>query len=260
MRRYLLPALLPLLLLTAACASRPGVPANPPLVVSAASDLTPAFRELGEAFTAETGVAVTFNFGSSGKLAQQIQEGAPVDVFASANRRYIQELVQGGYVLPDTITLYALGSLTLWMPTESELGLTSIRDLARPEVKRIAIANPAHAPYGVAARQALQAAGVWEAVQDKLVYGDNIAQTLQFAESGNVDAAIMALSLSLSSDGRWFPVSQEFYDPLAQTAAVVTDSGQQAVARRFLAFLGSEQARSILMKFGFTLPDEDQTP
>jgi len=251
--------LLPLLFLSA-CTALVG-PAKPdPLIVSAASDLTPAFTEIGARFEAETGVPVTFNFGSSGKLTQQIEEGAPADLFAAANVDYIDELAAQGLILPDTRALYAQGRLTLWTSAESELGLEQIQDLARPEVRQVAMANPDHAPYGAAAREALQNAGVWEEVQPKLVFGENIAQTLQLAETGGVDAALMALSLSIASDGRWTLLPDDLYTPLEQGLAVIVGAQHDAEARRFATFVNSPESRPIMRKYGFILPGEEFSP
>src|ERR1041385_1673399 len=150
------------------------------ITVAAAADLTPAFEELGREFEAATKTKVVFVFGSTGLLTRQIENGAPFDLFAAANVSYIDELDQKGLIIPDSKTIYARGRITLWTTNESPIRLQGIADLARPEVQRIAIANPDHAPYGLAAKQALQSAGVWDRVQSKLVYGDNIRQTLQY--------------------------------------------------------------------------------
>ncbi len=252
--------ILALLLILSGCTALAGPPRPDPLIVSAAANLTPAFTELGARFEAETGVPVTFNFGSSGKLTQQIEEGAPVDLFAAANVNYIDELAAQGLVLPDTRALYALGRLTLWTPADSELQLERIRDLARPEVRQIAMANADHAPYGSAAREALENAGVWEEVQPKLIFGENVAQTLQLAETGGVDAALMALSLSLISDGRWTLLPDDLYTPLEQELAVIAGAQHEEEARRFAAFVNSPEARPIMRKYGFTLPGEEFSP
>jgi len=244
-----------LALLLTAC-----VPNSPSLTVAAASDLTPAFSEIGQAFTQHSGIEVQFSFGSTGQATQQILEGAPVDVFAAANEDYIKELEAVGKVLPDSISSYARGRITLWYPASSPLHITDIRDLQRPEVRRIAIANPDHAPYGVAARQALQAAGLWEAVQPKLIFGNNISQTLQLAESGNVDVAIMALSLSLASDGIWTLIPQDLHEPLDQTMAIIATTSNPAAARQFTAFVNGAEGRDIMRRYGFLLPGEEYNP
>lgn len=227
------------------------------LTVSAAADLTPAFEELGGLFEKETGIKVTFNFGSTGQLAQQIQQGAPVDLFAAANVSFIEELERKNLIIPETKALYALGRITLWTRSDSPLRLQRLEDLAGHEVRHIAIANPEHAPYGQAAREALQAVGVWESVSSSLVFGENVQQTLQYAEMGNVDAAIVALSLSLHSKGRWVLISEKLHKPLNQALAVIVGTRHEAEARRFASFVNSPQGRPIMRKYGFILPGEE---
>ena len=226
------------------------------IVVAAASDLTPAFEELGQAFQQTKNFKVTFSFGSSGMLARQIENGAPMDVFAAANSEYIDDLDKKGLIVPGTKALYARGRITLWMPQNSTLKIERVEDLAQDNVKRIAIANPEHAPYGTIAREALQKAGVWQRVQSRIVYGENIRQTLQFAETGNVDVAIVALSLSLRSSGRWILIPQELHRPLDQALAVIKSTKQEEAAREFTAFVNSTQGREVLKKYGFTAPGE----
>jgi molybdate transport system substrate-binding protein len=227
------------------------------LTVSAASDLTPAFQEIGRLFEQRDGTKVTFNFGSTGQLTQQIEQGAPVDLFAAANVSFIEGLEKKGLVIPDTKALYAQGRLTLWTRDDSALKLERVEDLARPEFRKVAIANPEHAPYGAAAREALQTAGVLEAVAPKLVYGENISQTLQYAESGNVDAAVVALSLSTQSKGRWVLIPAELHKPLNQALAVVKGAKHEQEARRFAAFVNSAQGRGVMRRYGFVLPGEE---
>jgi molybdate transport system substrate-binding protein len=228
------------------------------LTISAAADLQNAFTEIGAAFEKETGASVTFNFGSSGQLAQQIAQGAPVDVFAAANRAYIDDLATRGLILPDTVHLYARGRITLWTRADNPLHLQSLTDLAQPQVKRVAIANPEHAPYGVAAREALQRAGVWDLIQSKLVYGENVTQAKQFAETGNVDAAITALSLSVGTPGQWVLIPQELYPPLDQALGVVRTTKDERDARAFIAFVDSPSGRAVMVKYGFILPGEEK--
>lgn len=227
------------------------------LTVSAASDLIPAFERVGALFSSETGIAVTFNFGSSGQLAQQIEQGAPVDVFASASRDYIDELTRSGLIIPDTVTAYALGRITIWTRSDSILQLTGLNDLDNPAVKRIAIANPAHAPYGAAAREALKNAGIWDQVQDKLVFGNSVSQTLQMAETNSVDAAIVALSLSISTDGAWVLIPDMTHNPIEQVIGVVRTTKDEQAARQFIAFVKSESGTAILKDFGFVIPEAD---
>ncbi|MGI8835034.1 MAG: molybdate ABC transporter substrate-binding protein [Pyrinomonadaceae bacterium] len=232
-------------------------PTTSALTVSAAADLTPAFEEIGKMFEQESGIKVTFNFGSTGQLAQQIEQGAPVDLFAAANVSFVDELEKKKLILSETKALYARGRITLWTRNDSPLRLERVEDLARPEVRRIAIANPEHAPYGMAAREAMQAAGVFDQIKARLVFGENISQTLQFAESGNVDAAIVALSLSSQSNGRWVLIPEALHKPLNQALAVISGTHHQPEARRFAAFVNSEKGRPVMRKYGFILPGEE---
>jgi len=250
-------ALIVALLLLTTCRSSPVKDLPVTLTVSAASDLTPAFEELGKLFTNDTGIKVTFNFGSTGQLTQQIEQGAPVDLLAAANVSFVEELERQNLILPNTKALYAQGRITLWTRSDSSLKLDRIEDLATPEVRRIAIANPEHAPYGDAARQALQSAGIWDRVSSRLVFGENISQTPQFAETGNVDAAIVALSLSVTSKGRWVLISDQLHKPLNQALAVVRSTRHETEARRFASFVNSTQGRQVMRKYGFILPGEE---
>lgn len=226
------------------------------IIVAAASDLTPAFYELGRMFEQRTGVKVTFMFGSTGNLAKQIENGAPVDLFAAANISFIEQLERKGLIVPDTKALYARGRITLWTRADSALEITKLEDLARPEITRIAIANPEHAPYGIAAREALKRAGVWSAVEPKLVFGENVRQALQYAETGNVETAIVALSLSVQTSGRWALVTEESHSPLDQMLAVIKNSSNDERAREFAAFINGDEGRTVMRKYGFTLPGE----
>ena len=174
-----------------------------------------------------------------------------MDVFAAASVDFINELEQKGLILPDSKSVYARGRITLWTRKDIQLKVEKINDLASNDVKRIAIANPDHAPYGTAAREALQAAGIWDAVKEKLVYGDNIRQTLQFAETGNVDVAIVALSLSKQSEGQWTLIPAELHKPINQALAVIKGTKDEQTARAFAGFIEGPEGRSILAKYGF---------
>jgi len=254
--RLALTALLLTLVCAIACKDRSPVttPASDEITVAAASDLTPAFEEIGRAFESTYKTKVVFVFGSTGMLTRQIENGAPVDLFAAASMSYIDELDQKGLVIPDSKATYARGGITLWTPAESTLRLEGIKDLSRPEVTRIAIANPDHAPYGLAAKQALESAGLWELVKPKLVYGDNIRQTLQYAQTGNVEVAIVALSLSIQSRGRWSLIPEELHRPLDQGLGIMKSTKKETSARSFATFLTGPQGRAIMQKYGFTFP------
>jgi molybdate transport system substrate-binding protein len=247
-------------LLLAACASPVASPKPEPLLVSAASNLTLAFEELRARYEQETGTQVIFNFAASGQLAQQIDQGAPVDLFASADVAYVQDLAAKGRILPDSVQIYARGRLTLWTRADSVIAVETVEDLLRPEVQRVAIANPEHAPYGMAARQALQTAGIWDAVQPKLVLGENVRQTLQFAETGDVDVAIVPLSLSVTSDGHWVFLPEDLHAPIDQALGIVADSPRQAQARDFAAFITGPEGGATLRKYGFVPPGEVSSP
>jgi molybdate transport system substrate-binding protein len=241
-------------------AAAPSAPARPAaeLTVAAASDITPAFQELGARFTERSGTPVAFNFGSTGQLAQQIERGAPFDLFYAANQSFIEELNTKGLVIPDTMEVYAQGRLTLWTRADSELRPERIADLADPAYGRIAIANPEHAPYGQAAREALERAGIWDAVEPRLVYGENIAQTLTLADTGNVDVAIMALSLSVQGEGAWALIPAELHpgSPLVQMAAAIAGTPNEAAARQFVAFVNGPEGQAVMEKYGFILPGD----
>jgi molybdate transport system substrate-binding protein len=224
------------------------------LTVAAASDLTQAFEAIGREFEATNKTKVIFVFGSTGMLTRQIENGAPMDVFAAANVDYVNELEQKGLIVPGTKAIYARGRITMWTTADSPLKLETITDLKRPEVKRISIANPDHAPYGLAARQALEKAGVWADVKSKLVYGDNIRQTLQYAETGNVDVAIVALSLSQQSTGHWVLIPEELHEPINQGLAVIKTTRNETAARAFASFVTGPRGREILGKYGFAFP------
>ncbi len=249
-----------MVLLLGACTSPARTQTVDPLIVSAASNLILAFEELGTRYEQETGTPVIFNFAASGQLAQQIDQGAPVDVFVSANTAYVEDLAAKGRVLPDTVRTYARGRLTLWTRADAPLTVETVEDLLRPEVERVAIANPEHAPYGVAARQALQTASVWEVIQSKLVLGENVRQALQYAETGNVDVALVPLSLSITSEGDWTLVPEDLHAPINQALGVVADSPRQVQARDFAAFITSAQGQAILGEYGFAPPEEVSSP
>ncbi|MGC8799790.1 molybdate ABC transporter substrate-binding protein [Chloroflexus sp.] len=254
--------LLIVLLALTACSTSQATGSTPTeaveLTVAAAADLTPAFKEIGPLFTERTGIKVIFNFGSTGQLAQQIERGAPFDVFFAANKSFIEDLAAKGAIEPDTTTVYAQGRITIWTRADQPLRPQQLSDLLDPAYKRIAIANPEHAPYGQAAREALERVGVWDQLKDRLVFGENIAQTLTIADTGNVEVAIVALSLSVQSSGRWVLIPAELHpdNPLIQMAAVVKGTKHVDVARQFMEFVNSSDGHEIMKKYGFVLPGE----
>lgn len=246
--------LLALLAVSLACRETRVPGAASELTVAAASDLTPAFEEIAREFEATHKTKIVFVFGSTGLLTRQIENGAPFDVFAAANVSFIDQLEAKGLIVPGTKTTYARGRITMWTTADSTVKLEKIEDLARPDVHRIAIANPDHAPYGQAAREALETARIWETVRPKLVYGDNIRQTLQFAETGNVEVAIVALSLSVQSKGRWVLIPEELHKPLDQGMGVMKATQNEPAARAFSEFVNGAKGREIMTKYGFSFP------
>jgi molybdate transport system substrate-binding protein len=206
------------------------------LLIAAASDLAPLAPKLQQASKEK----VRFTLASSGSLKQQIENGAPFDVFLSANEQYVKDL---GPLVTDA-AVYATGRIALWSPNGS---VTSLADLKKAMVIHLAIPNPQYAPYGVAAREALESQGVWKEVEPKIVYGENVRQALQFAESGNVEAVITSWTL-LNGKGTLLPA--EWHSPIRQTGAVVKSSKQPEAARRFLKFLMSPDAQKILKEGG----------
>ena len=228
---------------------------RPELLVAAAADLVFALREIAPIFEKEHQAKVTLMFGSTGQLAQQIQHGAPVDVFFAANVAYVDDLRAKGAVLSDSVEPYAQGQIVL-ATQKSRAALSTLKDLARDDVRRVAIANPTHAPYGMAAREALLSAGVWTQVQPKLVYAENIRQVLQFLQTGNVDAAILALSVAQGPEVQFTRIDPGLYKPIVQAAAVTARSRQPDLAQAFIRFVNGPQGRPIMSRFGFLLPGE----
>ncbi len=228
-----------------------------PIKVAAAADLSFAFKDMGYAYEKATGQSVTFSFGSTGLLEKQIAEGGPFDAFAAANGSFADDAVKSGACVADSKALYASGRLVMFTTKDATVQPKVVTDLADPRISKIAIANPEHAPYGMAARQALQRAGVWDKVQPKIVYGENVQQTLQFAESGNADVAIVALSLATVTPGNAAPVPPELHDRIDQ-ALVACKNGKAGsdAGRKFIAFVESEQGRDIMRRYGFLLPGE----
>lgn len=257
-RPVLATALAAATLLALACSKKPETAGGGSIKVAAAADLAFAFDEVGKAFTKKTGQEVTFSFGSTGQLAKQIAEGAPFDVFAAANVSFVDDVVKAGACDETTKALYARGRIVIWGKAGGPVtDKTTLADLADPKFVKVAIANPEHAPYGRAAKEALTTAGQWDAVQAKLVYGENIKQTMQFAQTGNAEAAIVALSLAIvEKDGAYALVDAAQHKPLDQALVVCKGGANAAGGKAFAAFVGSPEGREIMKKYGFLLPGE----
>ena len=226
------------------------------VAVFGASDLALAFKEIVPKFERALGVKVTLVLGSTGTLAKQIEHGAPADVFFAADRTFIEELAVKGVVIPETRALYAQGRLVLATARSAGAKLTELRQLTDARIRHVAIANPAHAPYGRAAEQALRAVGVWDPVRAKLVYGENIRQALQFVESGAAEAGLIALSLAHVPAIDYVVIDRTLHAPLDQSVAVVRRSRRPELGLAFIQFVNGAEGRPIMKRFGFLLPGE----
>jgi molybdate transport system substrate-binding protein len=228
-----------------------------PVQVAAASDLTRAFNEIGAAYEAETKQKVVFSFSSSGLLAQQIRQGAPFDLFAAANVTFADDLSVEGVCDGSTESRYARGKVVVWTKKDLVEPPKTLAELKDARFRRIAIANPAHAPYGAAAKEALLKLNLWDAIEPRIVYGENIKQTLQYAESGNAEAAIVALALVIGTQGGVIlPIDASLHNPIEQALVVCRHGKNAAGARAFSAFVQGEKGRAIMQRYGFELPAE----
>ncbi len=236
--------------------------AEPPPSIAAAADLQFALTELAAAFRRDTGNEVRLSFGSSGNFAQQIANGAPFELFLSADEAYVERLAANGFTR-DHGTLYAVGRIALFIPHGSPLkpdgSLADLKAAVRDgRLRRFAIANPEHAPYGRAAREALQATGAWPAIEPLLVLGENASQATQFAAAGNAQGGIVPQSLAFAPEvarrGTAVLLSERWHAPLRQRMVLLKGSGPVAVA--FYEYLQTRPARQTLARFGFALPGE----
>jgi molybdate transport system substrate-binding protein len=230
-----------------------------PLRIAAASDLRFALDEIGAAFrTANPGVAVDIVYGSSGNFYTQIQNGAPFDLYFSADAEFPRRLAEEGRVLEGSEFLYAVGRIVLWAPADAPFDLDE-RTLDDAGIRRIAIANPQHAPYGRAAEAALRSLGLYDRVREKLVLGENVAQTLQFVQSGGADVGIVALALALAPTvrdvGKYWEFPLDAYPRMEQGGAIPRNARDAEAAWRFRDFALSSQAREILERYGFAAPE-----
>jgi len=229
------------------------------ITVAAAADLQFAFQDVAARFQEDTGITVKLISGSSGNFYAQIQNGAPFDLFFSADIDYPKKLEAAGLAEPGTLYEYATGRIVLWAPKESKLDLSrGMQVLLDPAVRKIAIANPEHAPYGRAAVAALKHENLYDKVSGKLVLGENIAQTALFVVSGNADVGIVALSLGMApamkEKGKYAEIPVEDYPAIEQGAAVLSSSRKKELARRFLAYLKTPPILELLKNYGFTVP------
>jgi molybdate transport system substrate-binding protein len=231
------------------------------ITIAAAADLQFVMQEVGARFQQEFGKTVKLIYGSSGNFAQQLQNGAPFDMFFSANLDYPEQLEGAGLTEPGTFYPYAIGKIVVWVPNASKLDVSSgLKALLDPSIKKIAIANPEHAPYGKAALAAMQKENIYEQVKDKFVLGENISQTASFVASGSADVGVVALSLALSPNmkdkGRYAEVPAGDYPAIEQACVILRSSKNKDIAQQFLKFIQSSPVRELFQKYGFAIPKQ----
>ena len=229
------------------------------ITVAAAADLQPAMQDMAARFEKETGKTVKLIYGSSGNFFQQIQNGAPFDIFFSANLDYPRRLEASDLTAPGSYYQYAKGKIVIWVPNESKIDLSSgMQALMAPSVRKVAIANPEHAPYGQAAVAAMRKQNVYDRLKDKFVLGENISQAASFVVSGSADAGIVALSLALSPNlkdkGRYVGIPAGDYPPIEQACVILGHSKNKETAVQFLSFLRTAAAGELLGRYGFDVP------
>lgn len=243
-------------LLGISCREAPGTGQNQSsdLTIAAAANLTDAFVEVGAKFTSKTGIKVVFSFGATADLARQIENGAPFDVFAAADSEHVQQLEVKGLLMPGSTAIYARGRLVMWLPPNSTLKADRIQDITAKSFERIAIAKPDVAPYGRATVESLKALGIWNEIESRVIYGQNVSQTKQYVATGNAEVAFIPLALVKTGEGKYIEVSDELHRPLDQALGIVKDSTKQAAARRFVEFLLSPEGRELMIQKGYLVP------
>jgi molybdate transport system substrate-binding protein len=235
------------------------------LRVAAAADLKFAMQDVTAQFEKQSAIKVDVTYGSSGNFFSQIQNGAPFDVFFSADIDYARKLETAGLAEPGTLYEYAIGRIVIWTPADAKVDVARLgwKTLLDASVQKIAIANPEHAPYGRAAVAALRKAGIYEQVKAKLVYGENTSQAAQFVQSGNAQAGIVAMSLAVSpgmKDGKRWDIPADMHPPIEQAAIVLKAAKNKEAARAFMEFVKSETGRATLANYGFTFAASGAAP
>ena len=248
-----------IILLLLAIAFAPATLAAEKITIAAASDLKGCLDEVAANFRkAHAGDKVEVVYGSSGKFKTQIEQGAPFDLFFSADIAFPRDLLKANLAVGE-VHPYAIGRLVLWSRT-IDAGTLKVADLTRADIQKIAIANPQHAPYGQRAEEALRASGVWEDVEGKLVFGENISQAAQFAQSGNAQVGMLALSLVLgpqmAGKGSYNLVPDNLHQALEQGFVITSRAADSALAKAFADYMVSGQTRAVMVRYGFALPGE----
>lgn len=240
----------------AACGSQSPAarPQKPEIIIAAADNLTDVFQQIGPRFEQQTGIHPVFSFGSTSQLAQQIEHSAPFDVFAAADSQHVQTLDRRGLLLAGSRAVYARGVLALWIPAGAQTQIARIQDLARPDVRFVAIAKPELAPYGEAAVSTLQRLNLWRDVQPKVVYAENINIARQYGLSRNADAVFTAYSLVLHEPGQVIRVDDVLHSPIDQELGILAASKHPEAARKFVDFLLKGEGKSIFAASGYQSP------
>lgn len=226
------------------------------LRIMAASDLRGAFPEIVARFEKETDINVTIVFGSSGQLSEQIKQGGEADVFASANIAYVESLDRLGLILSETKKVYAIGRIVIWSRKDAKFFPKKIEDLLNSKIEKIAIVNPDHAPYGIAAKEALQYKKIWDNLKDKIVIAENAMQAFQYAQSGNTDVGIVPYAFVKSGEDKYELIPEKYHEPIKQTIAIIKDSKNVRDAKLFAEYVNGDYGQNVLKKYNFELPEK----
>ena len=226
------------------------------VMVAAAANLSEIFKEIARIYEKETNVKVNLVFSSSGNLSKQIENGAPFDVFAAANEKFVDDLVKKGYILPDSRKLYAVGRTVLAVKKGTKFKINNLNDLTDPKIKKISIAQPEIAPYGQAAKEALYASGLWDKISDKMVYSSDIQNSLTLIMSGNAEAGFISLSIAYPSKVDFIVIDQKLHKPLKQAVGAIKTAKNINEAYEFIKFLKSKKCRKLFEKYCFYVPEE----
>ena len=226
-----------------------------PMRIAGAANLVKVMEEIVPRFEKESGVEVDFIPGSSGKLAAQLKEGAPFDVFMAANVKFVDEATASGECLADSKKLYARGHLVMWSKEGAKDEPPAKLDgLADKKYETIALAQPDQAPYGAAARASLEKLGAWKKIEKRVIYGSSLEETIKLVESGNAEVGLLALSQVIKAKGKYVDVPDDLHDPLDQALAVCKNGKQQALAGKFVEFLATPEIQELIKGYGYTIP------
>jgi molybdate transport system substrate-binding protein len=221
------------------------------ITVAAAANLTEVAQALGSEFEAQTKIHAVFSFGSTAVLTTQIENSAPFDVFLAADSEHVDKLDGEKLLVPGSSAVYAVGVLALWIPPSSKVHVRKVEDLKADDVKVIAVANPKLAPYGTAAVETLQHAGIWDAVQARIVYAENISMAKQYGASKNADAVFTAYSLVLKEPGKVMQIEEAMHQPIVQKLGVLASSKHRQGAETFTRFVLNGAGRAVLARYGY---------